>query len=151
MSATVQNAQVSIAESEIVALIDSLHQAHHDKNAAGIAAAYTPDAPIFDLSPPLAQDGAKIERKQPWLDTWDGPIDLASRDLKITVSGDTAFGHGFLRMTGTPKAAGRQIDFWMRATYCFERKSGAWRIVHEHTSVPFYMDGSLRPAFDLRP
>ena len=23
--------------------------------------------------------------------------------------------------------------------------------VHEHTSVPFYMDGSLRPAFDLEP
>jgi ketosteroid isomerase-like protein len=23
--------------------------------------------------------------------------------------------------------------------------------LHEHTSVPFYMDGSLRPAFDLEP
>jgi len=24
-------------------------------------------------------------------------------------------------------------------------------VVHEHTSVPFYMDASLRPAFDLKP
>jgi hypothetical protein len=24
-------------------------------------------------------------------------------------------------------------------------------IVHEHASVPFYMDGSNRPAFDLTP
>ena len=25
------------------------------------------------------------------------------------------------------------------------------KIVHEHTSVPFYMDGTQRPAFDLKP
>jgi len=34
---------------------------------------------------------------------------------------------------------------------CLRREEGDWRIVHEHTSVPFYMDGSLRPAFDLKP
>jgi hypothetical protein len=39
----------------------------------------------------------------------------------------------------------------MRMTMCFERIDGACQIVHQHTSVPFYMDGSLRPAFDLQP
>jgi ketosteroid isomerase-like protein len=67
------------------------------------------------------------------------------------VSGDFAFCHGFYRLGGTPKAAGLPISFWMRATVCLNRFGDAWRIVHEHTSVPFYMDGSLRPAFDLRP
>jgi hypothetical protein len=28
---------------------------------------------------------------------------------------------------------------------------GSWRIVHEHNSTPFYLDGSLRAALDLRP
>jgi ketosteroid isomerase-like protein len=28
---------------------------------------------------------------------------------------------------------------------------GAWKIAHEHTSVPFYMDGSFRAAIDLKP
>jgi PhnB protein len=28
---------------------------------------------------------------------------------------------------------------------------GSWRIVHEHDSTPFYLDGSLRAALDLRP
>ena len=32
-----------------------------------------------------------------------------------------------------------------------ERVNGTWKVVHEHTSVPFHMDGSLRPAFDLQP
>jgi ketosteroid isomerase-like protein len=39
----------------------------------------------------------------------------------------------------------------MRETLCLERQGGGWRIVHEHTSVPFYMDAALRPAFDLQP
>jgi ketosteroid isomerase-like protein len=38
-----------------------------------------------------------------------------------------------------------------RATLCLLRAGGSWRIVHERTCVPFYMDGSLRPAFDLNP
>jgi PhnB protein len=28
---------------------------------------------------------------------------------------------------------------------------GAWKIVHEHSSTPFYMDGSYRAAVDLKP
>ena len=28
---------------------------------------------------------------------------------------------------------------------------GDWRIVHQHESVPFYMDGSYRAAVDLKP
>jgi ketosteroid isomerase-like protein len=47
--------------------------------------------------------------------------------------------------------ASRQIDFWLRDTFCPKRHGDRWRIVHMHSSVPFYMDGSLRPAFDLAP
>jgi len=43
------------------------------------------------------------------------------------------------------------VSFWMRETLCLERIGGDWKIVHEHTSVPFYMDSTLRPAFDLEP
>jgi ketosteroid isomerase-like protein len=39
----------------------------------------------------------------------------------------------------------------MRWTVCLKRAGGAWQIAHEHTSVPFYMDGTFRPAFDLQP
>jgi ketosteroid isomerase-like protein len=143
--------QFSRDEAEILALIEAVHQAHHNKDAAAIAAPYVREAAIFDLAPPLFHPGVDIQQKKAWLDTWDGPIERESRDLNITVSGDFAFCHGFYRMGGTSKAAGRPISFWMRATVCLLRDKDAWRIVHEHTSVPFYMDGSLRPAFDLEP
>jgi ketosteroid isomerase-like protein len=138
-------------EADILALLDALRKAHHDKNAAAIAAPFAANAAVFDLSPPLVHHGVDAGEKQAWLDTWETPIELESRDLKITISGDSAFCHGFLKMTGTPKSAGRQVSFWMRETMYLERQGGAWRIVHHHTSVPFYMDGSLRPAFDLNP
>ncbi len=151
MSTATLQPQSSKEEADIRALVESIHTAHHNKDAAAIVAPYAQDAVVCDLAPPLSHRGMDRESKRAWLDTWEGPIDRESRDLNITVSGDFAFCHGFYRLSGTPKAAGRPISFWMRATVCLHREAGAWRIVHEHTSVPIYMDGSLRPAFDLQP
>jgi ketosteroid isomerase-like protein len=128
-----------------------LHEAHHNKDAAAIVAEYAKEAVVFDLAPPLAHPGVDREEKQAWLDSWEGPVDQESRDLNITVAGDFAFCHGFFRLGGMKKGASHAVSFWMRATVCLRRDRDAWRIVHEHTSVPFYMDGSLRPAFDLEP
>jgi len=106
---------------------------------------------VFSLAPPLMYHGVDAAEKQAWLDSWEGPVEIESRDFKLTVSGDFAFGHGFLRLSGTKKGVEGKVDFWMRSTLAFERQIGGWRIVHDHVSVPFYMDGSLRPAFDLLP
>lgn len=144
-------APVLADEAAILALIDARHQAHHDKNGAVVAAAYAADAAVFSLAPPLSHHGVDAREKQAWLDNWEGPVEIESRDFKLTVSGDFAFGHGFLRLSGTKKGAEGKVDFWMRSTLCFERQRRGWRIVHEHVSVPFYMDGSLRPAFNLQP
>ncbi|MGD0425592.1 MAG: nuclear transport factor 2 family protein [Candidatus Acidiferrales bacterium] len=151
MSSAAQKSETSHDEADILALIDFINNAHHDKDAVAIIAPYAHNAVVCDLSPPLVHQGMDLQVKQAWLDTWDGPIERESRDFKFTVSGDVAFGHGYYRLGGNPKAAGRQISFWMRATLCLHRERGDWKIVHEHTSVPFYMDGSLRPAFDLQP
>jgi ketosteroid isomerase-like protein len=145
------NGHTSTDEADIRALIESVHKAHHKKDAAALVAPYAQDAVIFNLAPPLSHLGMDLAEEQAWLDTWEGPIDCESRDISITVSGGFAFCHGFYRLSGTPKAAGWRVGFWMRATVCLLRDRDAWRIVHEHTSMPFYMDGNLRPAFDLNP
>jgi ketosteroid isomerase-like protein len=151
MATATLNAPVSVDEAQILALIDARHQAHHNKDGAVIAAAYAPDAAVFSLAPPLACRGVDPREKQAWLDSWATPVELESRDFKLTVSGDFAFGHGFLRLSGTKKGQEGKVDFWMRSTLAFERQGSSWKIVHEHVSVPFYMDATLRPAFDLEP
>ena len=138
-------------ELEILALLVSVYHAHYVKDATAIAAPFARDATIFNLAPPLIHHGIDIVSKQAWLDSWETPIVLGERDFKVTVRGDLAFAHGLLRMSGTKKGSEGKVSFWMRETVCLERVAGAWKIVHEHASVPFYMDGTLRPAFDLVP
>ncbi|HEY0703670.1 MAG TPA: nuclear transport factor 2 family protein [Candidatus Acidoferrales bacterium] len=150
MSSATQKMQNPQDNAEILAIIESVQKAHHDKNAAAIVAAYTADADIYNLAPPLRHRGVDLKEKQAWLDTWDGPVELEIRDFKTVVSGDLAFGNGYYRMSGT-KVGGPKVNFWMRTTVHLHRENGAWRITHEHNSVPFYMDDTLRPAFDLQP
>lgn len=142
---------VSRDERRVRDAIVALHRAHFTRDAAAVAERYTADAAVFNLAPPLAHRGVDLAEKQAWFDSWETPVEIVPRDMKITVSGDFAFAHCSLEMAGTKKGAEGVVRFWMRETLAFERIRGCWRIVHEHTSVPFYMDGTFKPAFDLRP
>jgi ketosteroid isomerase-like protein len=135
----------------IRAVIENLRQAHLDKNVAQFAAQFAPDAAIFNLAPPLTHPGIDKEEKQAWFESWSTPVELEPRDFKITISGNLAVCYGFLRMAGTKRGADSPVNFWMRETLCLERQGSGWQIVHEHASVPFHMDASTRPAFDLQP
>jgi hypothetical protein len=46
---------------------------------------------------------------------------------------------------------GMKVDLWFRETLGFRKIDGKWTITHEHSSVPFYMDGSFKAAVDLKP
>ena len=108
------------------------------------------DLVSYDLAPPLEHIGTGKAALKAWFDTWDGPIGWALDDLRIAVGGDIAYARGLGHMTGT-KTGGEKIDLWVRCTTCFGRQGGAWKITHEHTSVPFLMDGSYKAAVDLKP
>ena len=134
-------------------LIDELVEALRTKDADRVLAAYAPEPVNFDLAPPLAQFGNGPEDKrrlESWFATWSGPLGYEVRDVKITAEGDVAFAFGFIRIHGT-KTDGERADVWTRQTLGLKRVAGNWKIVHEHTSVPFYMDGSYRAAVDLKP
>lgn len=133
----------------IDAVLEAARRGHHDKDAAAVGALFSPDAVIFDLAPPLGHR-LDVPGLAAWFDGWDGPMDQTWRDLAVTVYGDLAFCHGFLRMSATTRT-GEQAEWWQRTTVCLRRVGGAWMIVHEHSSVPFYMDGSYRAAIDLQP
>jgi uncharacterized protein (TIGR02246 family) len=132
---------------EVEEIFQRLVKAHADHDADAIADAYAPDAVIFDLAPPLVRRGMNRESVAAWLAGWDGPIQIDARDVDLTVDGDLAFVSALNRMRG--RQGGEDQDMWYRTTMCLRRMSGRWRIVHDHASVPFYMDGSFRAAVDL--
>ena len=85
-----------------------------------------------------------------WFDSFDGPMSFEVRDLEVIVADDVAFAHSVNRVGGKKKN-GEKDDIWVRATIGFTRINGKWLVVHEHVSVPFYMDGSFKAAVDLKP
>jgi ketosteroid isomerase-like protein len=139
------------AEAEIRGLVDAWAKAAHAKDVEAIMALYAPEIVAFDLAPPLLHRADDIRKGlKEWFVTFRGPVEFEIRDLKVTVGGDAAFCRSLNHLTGD-RTSGERTDVWVRATICFERIKGAWKVVHEHVSVPFYMDGSYRASVDLTP
>jgi len=122
-------------------------------DAETICSTYAPDAVVFSLAPPLVQppDGTRdIGKLQAWFAEKGGSAWSEVHDLQVTVDGDLALCTS-LNSMGAPPDSPQPFTLWYRSTLGLRRTDHQWRIVHEHTSTPFYMDGSLRAATDLQP
>ena len=137
------------AEKAIKRAIQARNAAITAKDMAGVMASGAPGFVSYSMAPPLKGEGGKAGLEA-WFDTWDGPIGLELKGLKVTAGDTAAFAHGLAHMTGR-KTDGEIIDLWHRMTFGLKTFRGEWRIVHEHSSVPLHMDGSYRAAIDLKP
>jgi uncharacterized protein (TIGR02246 family) len=139
-------------EGQIRERIDNWAKAVRSKDVNGVMSHYAADILTFDLAPPLEHKGADAYRKnwEKWFPTFRGPIGYEIRDLSITANDDIAFCHSLNRISGT-RTNGEETDVWVRATACYRKIDGKWVVIHEHLSVPMYMDGSDRAALDLKP
>jgi ketosteroid isomerase-like protein len=135
---------ISTAEAAVRALLDEFTAAMRAKDADRLAECYLPGAVLYDLAPPL---GKVFDRdaKRAWFADKDGPLGYQLRDVTVSVGGDIAVAYGLARM------GGGDFEMWFRATVVLHEVDGRWRIAHLHDSTPFYMDGSMRAAVDLRP
>ncbi len=140
-------------EAAIRAVIDRWASAMRAKDADGVVSQYAADNVKFTLAPPLQYtkdhpfDKNGLEK---WFSSFQGPIDYENRDLNITAGNDVGFCHSLNRMMATT-TKGEKVDLWFRDTLGFRKIDGQWKITHEHSSVPFYMDGSFKAAVDLKP
>ena len=137
------------AEKQIRQAIQARNEALSAKDVARVMASGYAGFVSFSLAPPLKSVGGK-EGLAGWFATWDGPIGTELKDLKITAGDAVGFASCLAHMTGC-KTDGEVVDLWHRMTFGLRRVRGAWKIVHEHSSVPFYMDGGFRAAVDLKP
>jgi ketosteroid isomerase-like protein len=69
----------------------------------------------------------------------------------VAAGADLAYCHSLNRMSATPAGADEGFEMWFRSTVCLRKTDAGWRVTHEHTSTPFYMDGSFLAATDLKP
>jgi uncharacterized protein (TIGR02246 family) len=126
-------------EGRIRALIEAWADAVRRHDYPGTLAHHEQDIVMFDVPPPLRARGIKEYRQ-----TWDlffkyhepsQAFDI--EELAITAGEDVAFAVAIMRCgsatAGEPPAEG---GFQFRLTVGLRKVDGAWRIAHEHHSVP---------------
>ena len=139
-------------EAQIRGLINDWAESVRAKDVDGIMSHYAADIVTFDLAPPLQYAGADALRKslEAWFPTFRGAVGYEIRELSITTGDEVAFCRSLNRISGT-RTDGEETGVWVRATIGLRKIDGKWKVTHEHSSVPFYMDGSYRAAVDLKP
>ncbi len=138
----------------IRAVLKGRARAIRSKDADATISCYGPEPVRYDLTPPLATVGGHARDRSAligWFDSWRGPIHYDLSNFSVSACGDLAFAYGFVELGGTKQDSPAAHYLWVRQTVCLRKLGGAWKIVHEHTSTPFYMDGSLKAAVDLAP
>ncbi|MFE0024348.1 YybH family protein [Amycolatopsis sp. NPDC059021] len=123
---------------EITGLIEARAGAVRAKDVAALLGQYAEDVVLFDAVGELRERGAAVERArlESWFGGYDGPITLRIKDIEVTASGEVAFAHYVFQVRGT-MTDGTEVSMWVRSTVGFRAVDGVWRIVHEHSSVPF--------------
>jgi uncharacterized protein (TIGR02246 family) len=139
------------AETEIRTLIEARTKAVRAKAVDAAMSAIAPGIVAFDVVNPLqhlGQQGVR-QRAEQWFSSLAGTIGYELRDLAITADEDIAFSHSLNHVNATT-TTGKKIDMWWRATVCYRKIDGKWKIIHEHSSVPFD-PGTGKASLDLRP
>ena len=108
-----------------------------------VLANHLPDVLIYDVLAPMKYEGAAVYR-QSW-DDWqpdtqgEGQFEL--QDLSVTVGGDVAFAHCFIKCGGA-LPNGKRFEDLVRATFCLRKESGSWKVAHQHNSKPIQLVGA---------
>jgi uncharacterized protein (TIGR02246 family) len=124
-------------EVDIRRRIDELLAAIRSMDLERMMALFAPDIVSFDFEPPLQHVGVAAKRKN-WAGvfaTYQRPLGYEMHDLKITAGADVAIVHSLNQISGT-LADGSRSEIWIRWTAGLRKIDGAWRIAHDHVSVP---------------
>lgn len=133
-----QDARTTDPEQELRELIEERVAAVGAKDAGPLVARLADDLVMFDVLPPLRSRGAGPvrEKMRSWFDGYTSDIGYEVHELDVRADDRLGFCSFVYHVTGTLQS-GDDVDMWVRATLCCERVNGAWRIVHDHESVPF--------------
>jgi ketosteroid isomerase-like protein len=123
----------------IKALLESWADAVRRHDLPAILAHHDPEMVMFDLPPPLQCKGIDAYRE-----TWGllfryhkAGTAFDFRELEVTASSNVAFAVAIMWCGPDSSSTPADMDgFLFRLTVGLRKVDGAWRITHEHHSVP---------------
>ena len=128
-------------EAEIRVVLDAIAEAVRARDVDAMLAHCAPEIATFDLMPPLKHEGPDAIRRI-WANTaaeLEGPLEYDQHYLELMVGDEVAFCRSLNRFGGD-KHDGSKASTWICSTMGFCKIGGRWKLVHQHSSVPFDMD-----------
>lgn len=106
-------------------------------NQGKILQGHHPDVLIYDVLQPMLYRGTDAYRAS-W-DSWQpqtqGDNTFEFTALDVVAGADVAFASGLIRCGGT-LTDGRRFEDLVRATFCLQKLSDEWVVIHQHISKP---------------
>jgi uncharacterized protein (TIGR02246 family) len=130
-------------EHHIAAVLDAYRAAALAKDVGAFTSLYAADVRVFDAWATYSYEGLAAWRPvvQQWLGRLsDERVEVTAQDVQISCSTDRAVLSAFLTYAALSPAGDRLRAMQNRLTWILARKDDAWKIVHEHTSVPISED-----------
>jgi uncharacterized protein (TIGR02246 family) len=133
---------VTDQQADIRAVLDAYAAAVYAKDVDAFVAIYDDDVHVFDAWGEFESRGIDAMRAMAagWFGSLgDERVPVEYDDVAIAVSGDVAFAHATVTFVGESATGERLRATTNRFTFCLAKRDGAWKIVHEHASLPIDM------------
>lgn len=123
----------------VTAALEAYRAAVAARDVSAFAAIYADDVHVFDSWEQWQYSG--IEAWRAMVTGWfgslgDESVTVEFTDLRTFVGETVAFGHADATFTAFGPAGDRLRSITNRFSIGLERQDGAWRVVHEHSSLP---------------
>ncbi|GAA5192116.1 nuclear transport factor 2 family protein [Arthrobacter gyeryongensis] len=123
--------------------LDSYAAAVHAKDVEAFAALYDDNVHIYDSWGQWQYTGIEAWRSMAseWFSSLgDERVRVEFNDVRSVAGEDVAFGHAAVTFAGISADGERLRAMTNRFTICLEKKDDAWKISHEHSSLPIDME-----------
>jgi uncharacterized protein (TIGR02246 family) len=115
----------------------------HAKDVEAFTALYADDVHVFDSWGHWQYSGIGEWRQMAagWFGSLgDERVEVEFHDVRSSIGADIAFGHAAVTFTGVSAQGERQRSMTNRLTLNLAKQDGAWKIIHEHSSLPIDME-----------
>jgi uncharacterized protein (TIGR02246 family) len=130
--------QVNDQHNPVMQVLEAYRNAVSARDIEAFMALYDADVHLFDTWDRFEQTGADAWREMvtDWFGSHpDDVLEVRFDDVHAVVGEDVAFVHAALSFAARSVGVASHGHV-TRYTTGLERKDGAWKIVHEHTSIP---------------
>jgi uncharacterized protein (TIGR02246 family) len=130
---------VNELERPVLRVFETYKAAVFAKDVEAFLALYDQDVYVFDMWGEWSYNG--LEAWRGMVTDWFGTLGtervaVGLDDLQTIVAQDVAIAHAFVTYKGVSAEGMELRAMHNRLTWALKQESGAWKIVHEHTSAP---------------